>query len=189
MAQILKLICENWKWWWRNWLSYSQRADPQEMGFLESVFSYIFGDGNPNQQIEQKRLKLASQYIRSRNGAVTAEELAPFCDNVPLPSLDAKDSDSAYVNEVRMLECWIHSSSAADLDSDNHSPFIGTGICLAHCHCLGRRAKSHQWRRHCLRISGAATHRIIYSTTRTIGYKLHSSQKGRTWSRSESKRN
>lgn len=63
---------------------YYQR--PDEMGFLPSVFSYVFGDGNPNETIEQKRLALAANMIRANNGAVTAEQLAPFCDDAPDPA-------------------------------------------------------------------------------------------------------
>ena len=70
--------------------------DPSEMGFLESVFSYIFGDGDPNGELEAKRLQLASNMIRANNGAVTAEQLAPKCD----PDEKAGDGGS-YVNEVR----------------------------------------------------------------------------------------
>lgn len=75
--------------------------DPEEMGFLESVFSYIFGDGNPNYKLQERRLLLATNYIRARNGAVTAEELAPFCDDAPEP--DFNGDDSAYVNEAFVL--------------------------------------------------------------------------------------
>ena len=70
--------------------------DPEEMGFLESTFSYIFGDGNPNQNIEEKRLSLVASMIRINNGAVTAEQLAPFCDDVP----EVSNDDSTYVDEV-----------------------------------------------------------------------------------------
>jgi len=77
--------------------------DPEDMGFLESVFSYIFGDGNPNQALEEKRLQLASNYIRTKNGAVTAEELAPFCDDAPTPDFDATTTNTAYVNEAFVL--------------------------------------------------------------------------------------
>jgi len=72
--------------------------DPEEMGFLESTFSYIFGDGNPNQGLEERRLSLAAQMIRQNNGAVTAEQLASYCD-VPEPS----DSSSSYVEESFVL--------------------------------------------------------------------------------------
>lgn len=49
-----------------------------EMGFLESVYSYVFGDGDPNANLDSKVLKAAARTIRANNGAVTAEQLAPF---------------------------------------------------------------------------------------------------------------
>lgn len=76
----------------------SDRRDPDEMGFLESVFSYIFGDGNPNGDLEEKRLSLVANMIRENQGAVTAEQLAPFCDDAPQPS---SMESSTYVDEVR----------------------------------------------------------------------------------------
>jgi len=72
--------------------------DPEDMGFLESTFSYIFGDGNPNEGLEERRLSLAASMIRENKGSVTAEQLAPFCDEAPAPKTT---SDSAYVDEVR----------------------------------------------------------------------------------------
>ncbi len=48
------------------------------MGALESVYSYVFGDGDPNEGVEQEQLRRAASFIRSRNGVVVAEELAPF---------------------------------------------------------------------------------------------------------------
>jgi hypothetical protein len=53
-------------------------------GFFESVFSYVFGDGNPNANIEQQRLQLLASVIRSSGGTVTAEHLAPYLDDLPL---------------------------------------------------------------------------------------------------------
>lgn len=75
--------------------------DPEEMGFLESTFSYVFGDGNPNAGLEEKRLSLAAQMIRNNDGAVTAEQLAPFCD---APDVSDKDlSSNAFVDESFVL--------------------------------------------------------------------------------------
>jgi hypothetical protein len=68
------------------------------MGFLESVFSYVFGDGNPNNGLEERRLSLAAQMIRDNKGAVTAEQLAPFCD-----APDPDDSSATYVDESFVL--------------------------------------------------------------------------------------
>jgi hypothetical protein len=81
--------------------AYSAGRDPEELGFFESIFSYIFGDGDPNGQLEEKRLKMAANVIRENNGAVTAEQLAPFCDEAPEPRMD--DSGSGFVDEVRIL--------------------------------------------------------------------------------------
>jgi hypothetical protein len=72
--------------------------DPEEMGFLESVFSFVFGDGDPNAGLEEKRLSLAAQMIRDSKGAVTAEQLAPYCDAPDLP-----DDASSYVDESFVL--------------------------------------------------------------------------------------
>lgn len=79
-------------------------SSPDEMGFLESIFSYIFGDGDPNQQLEQRRLQYASQMIRENNGAVTAEQLAPFCDDLPEPS---SQEEAVYVDEVSGDESYL----------------------------------------------------------------------------------
>lgn len=82
------------------------------------VFSFVFGDGDPNDGLEEKRWKMVlflrkcsfflklfiftttdfnasfnnsqiGQYISSNGGVVTAEELAPFLD-VPPPSEESK---------------------------------------------------------------------------------------------------
>ncbi|KAK9153672.1 hypothetical protein Sjap_001152 [Stephania japonica] len=56
------------------------RTDDNGMNFIESVFSFVFGDGDPNQGIEEERWKLIGQYISSHGGVITAEELAPYLD-------------------------------------------------------------------------------------------------------------
>ena len=85
--------------------AYGRRADNNadddgDMGFLESVFSYIFGDGDPNQRLQERRLQMASQMIRQNQGAVTAEQLAPFCDDLPDV---ANQLEATYVDEVSVL--------------------------------------------------------------------------------------
>ncbi|CAB9497207.1 expressed unknown protein [Seminavis robusta] len=72
----------------------------EELGFLESVFSYVFGDGDPNAKIEEERLQLAAQMIRDNKGAVTAEQLAPYCD----PDITPQQAQKAnYVDESFVL--------------------------------------------------------------------------------------
>jgi len=53
---------------------------PKEMNFLESVFSFLFGDGNPNRDFEQKRWNLVGTLIKNQKGAVISEEIAPYLD-------------------------------------------------------------------------------------------------------------
>jgi len=82
-----------------------RQRDPDEMGFLESVFSYVFGDGDPNGDVEERRIALVAEMIRQNGGAVTAEQLAPFCDDAPMP-LTAKGKlgeERAYVDESFVL--------------------------------------------------------------------------------------
>ena len=57
-----------------------RQRDPNEMGFLESVFSFLFGDGNPNADLEERRWREIAAMIRSNNGVVIAEQIAPYLD-------------------------------------------------------------------------------------------------------------
>jgi len=75
----------------------NEAKDPEEMGFLESVFSFVFGDGDPNTGLEEKRLSLAAQMIRDNKGAVTVEQLAPYCDAPNIPSTSSSYVDESFV--------------------------------------------------------------------------------------------
>ncbi|MFN5400043.1 MAG: hypothetical protein ACK5RE_10515 [Pseudanabaena sp.] len=57
-----------------------RKRDPNDMGFLESVFSFLFGDGNPNSDLEERRWREIATMIRSNNGVVIAEQIAPYLD-------------------------------------------------------------------------------------------------------------
>jgi len=54
--------------------------DPDEMGFLESIFSFLFGDGNPNVDLDERRWREIATMIRNNNGVVIAEQIAPYID-------------------------------------------------------------------------------------------------------------
>ncbi len=54
--------------------------DPDEMGFLESIFSFLFGDGNPNADLDERRWREIATMIRNNNGVVIAEQIAPYLD-------------------------------------------------------------------------------------------------------------
>ncbi|KAL1821261.1 hypothetical protein ACET3Z_016130 [Daucus carota] len=69
-------------WYWDPYYNRRRqvRADNDGMNFIESVFSFVFGDGDPNMGIEEERWKLIGEYISSNGGVITAEELAPYLD-------------------------------------------------------------------------------------------------------------
>lgn len=52
----------------------------RDMNFFEAVFSFVFGDGDPNREFEQRRWALVGLAIQKNKGVVTAEQLAPFLE-------------------------------------------------------------------------------------------------------------
>jgi hypothetical protein len=61
---------------------YQQQRQKSNLNFLEAVFSFLFGDGNPNTDLEDKRFALIGATIRNHQGAVTAEQIAPYLDDL-----------------------------------------------------------------------------------------------------------
>lgn len=59
-----------------------------EMNFLEAIFSFLFGDGNPNANLETIRAETIGAVILNNRGAIIAEQLAPYLD-----AADSEDED------------------------------------------------------------------------------------------------
>ena len=57
---------------------YQEIADPNDRGFFQNCFSFLFGDGNPNKKLQQTQWQLLAECIRRNHGVVTAEQLAPY---------------------------------------------------------------------------------------------------------------
>lgn len=57
-----------------------QPKDPDQMNFLEAIFSFLFGDGNPNANLEDRRWQEIGTVIRTNGGAVTGEQLTPYLE-------------------------------------------------------------------------------------------------------------
>ena len=55
-----------------------QPRTPSEMNFLEAVFSFLFGDGDPNADLDDRRWQSVAQVIQSNDGVVVAEQITPF---------------------------------------------------------------------------------------------------------------
>ncbi|ELR99015.1 hypothetical protein [Gloeocapsa sp. PCC 73106] len=62
---------------------YSPQSNPEKkINFLESIFSFLFGDGNPNSRLEEHRWQEIGTVIRNQKGAIVAQQIAPYLDNI-----------------------------------------------------------------------------------------------------------
>lgn len=59
-----------------------ERQQGSKLNFLEAVFSFLFGDGNPNADLEERRWQEIGTVILANGGAVVAEQIAPYLDNI-----------------------------------------------------------------------------------------------------------
>lgn len=60
-----------------------RRQDSEDsMNFLEAIFSFLFGDGNPNADLEERRWQTIGSLIRNNGGAVVAEQVVPYLDQI-----------------------------------------------------------------------------------------------------------
>ncbi|HEY9749200.1 MAG TPA: hypothetical protein V6C63_11010 [Allocoleopsis sp.] len=57
-------------------------GEAKQLNFLEAIFSFLFGDGNPNANLEERRWQTIGTVIRNHRGAVVAEQIAPYLDEV-----------------------------------------------------------------------------------------------------------
>lgn len=51
---------------------------PEQSNFLFDCFSFLFGDGDPNEGLEEKRWQLIAKVIKQHDNVITAEQLAPY---------------------------------------------------------------------------------------------------------------
>lgn len=68
---------------------YQSGNAPREKGFLQSCFSLLFGDGDPNSDLARRTSIAAAAVIRANGGAVSAEQLAPIL----APNIDPQTAD------------------------------------------------------------------------------------------------
>lgn len=65
---------------------YEQRQltsdEKPSMNFLEAIFSFLFGDGDPNRDLDQRRWQTIGSVIRNNRGAIVAEQIAPYLDDL-----------------------------------------------------------------------------------------------------------
>ena len=59
-----------------------ERGENSEMNFFEAVFSFLFGDGDPNANLEERRWEDIGAVISNNQGAVVAEQITPYLDDI-----------------------------------------------------------------------------------------------------------
>mmetsp|Transcript_57354 Transcript_57354/g.117401 ORF Transcript_57354/g.117401 Transcript_57354/m.117401 type:complete len:563 (-) Transcript_57354:195-1883(-) len=65
---------------WRRSVDRKSRREMGRMSFLESIFSFVFGDSNPNANLQNRRKTAVAQLARDNGGVLVAEQLAPWMD-------------------------------------------------------------------------------------------------------------
>jgi hypothetical protein len=60
----------------------------RKLNFLESIFSFLFGDGNPNYDLEKRRWQSIATVIQNNRGAIIGEQIAPYCDDFTNENLE-----------------------------------------------------------------------------------------------------
>eukprot|EP01032_Pedospumella_encystans_P030613 gene30613-34551_t len=102
VTDVLRLVLRYAQWPGSSDRNNEDKIFNPNLGFLESFFSFVFGDGNPNEDFEERASAQAAQMIRQEKGVVSAEQLAPYLRiPPPLPrstgTATATELDESYV--------------------------------------------------------------------------------------------
>ncbi|KAK9853908.1 hypothetical protein WJX84_006746 [Apatococcus fuscideae] len=109
-------------WYWDPWYYRRHQSRLQQghrPGFLEAIFSFVFGDGDPNQGYEERRWKAVGQLIASKKGVVTAEELGPYSD-VSAGNVRGEHNDGEVLDEGFVVPALIRFGGSADVDDNGN---------------------------------------------------------------------
>lgn len=69
----------------------TRSSQRNQINFLEAVFSFLFGDGNPNANLEERRWQSIATVIRNNQGAVIGEQIAPYLDQIRPSEFEYED--------------------------------------------------------------------------------------------------
>ena len=72
-------------------------SSTNSMNFLEAIFSFLFGDGDPNANLEDRRWQAIGAVIQNHGGAIAAVQAAPYLENV---GRDWMSDDDDYILPV-----------------------------------------------------------------------------------------
>ncbi|HAN74229.1 MAG TPA: hypothetical protein DCQ63_08055 [Planktothrix sp. UBA8402] len=114
----------------------------KEMNFLESVFSFIFGDGNPNYNLEERRWQTIGMVIQNQKGAIIAEQVTPYLDEI--------GSSVAQEYEDYMLPILTRFDGRPEVSPEGqliyHFPELQTTAKASHSKSVSAYLKEKKWR-------------------------------------------
>jgi len=90
------------------------------MGFLETVYSLVFGDGDPNEGQDQRALQAVAALARRSGGVLTAEQMAPLLD----PIAYKKSKDSTNVDESFVLSAVQRLNGRPEVSSSGNIVYV-----------------------------------------------------------------
>ncbi len=72
-----------WSFDFGSFLGWGRRSPDRKPGsFPEAIFSFVFGDGNPNRNLEERRWQSIGNVIYNAKGAIVAEQVMPYLDTL-----------------------------------------------------------------------------------------------------------
>eukprot|EP01024_Parvocaulis_polyphysoides_P016066 TRINITY_DN1711_c1_g2_i2.p1 TRINITY_DN1711_c1_g2~~TRINITY_DN1711_c1_g2_i2.p1 ORF type:complete len:528 (-),score=65.89 TRINITY_DN1711_c1_g2_i2:470-2053(-) len=108
----------DWFWYWDPYYYYRYNPsisdeDPEKMGFFQAIFSVVFGDGDPNLTLENERWQILGNFIKSKGGVVTAEQMAPFLDT---PESFLQNRQEAFRDESFVVPALLRFGGKPEID-------------------------------------------------------------------------
>jgi hypothetical protein len=107
----------------RNYRYYGWFAPPPRMSLPEAIFSFVFGDGDPNQALRAARLRGLADVIKRNGGAALAEQLAPYSDPPPPNRVD-ETVDETLVDESWVLPAVVELGGRQEVSEDGTIVYV-----------------------------------------------------------------
>jgi len=97
--------------------------EPPKMSFFEAIFSFVFGDGNPNTRLlSETRWQLIGERIAENGGAVVAEQVVPFLDP-PAGPMGGGSSEQRKLDEA-MLPVLLRFKGRPEVSPEGHIVYV-----------------------------------------------------------------
>ncbi|MGP0129441.1 MAG: hypothetical protein ACTMUB_09335 [cyanobacterium endosymbiont of Rhopalodia musculus] len=75
----------------KSYQSSEKNQQESDLNFLEAIFSFLFGEGNPNYDLEESRWREIGSVIRNNKGAIIAQQISPYLDKITQYDEDSED--------------------------------------------------------------------------------------------------